>query len=221
MKKSAGIILGIAAVIFVRSNCARFVYRAILGIGGAGLSPESQMLVAMACDGVVMVALAWLATGLLNLDRRRVFTLSWPLKTTIAGAALGILALLINRWIVSRYFPLAEASSQPVAVYLHGGGGAAMRFALGFGLIVFSPLVEELYFRGLIQNGLDAAVPIVGAAAATYLFVSEHSGSLTSPAMWMLGGTLALIYRYTKSIHAVVVCHGVNNCLAVYLAAAK
>ncbi|MBI2385888.1 MAG: CPBP family intramembrane metalloprotease [Elusimicrobia bacterium] len=217
MRRSAAVILGIAGVIAVRVPCMLFLTRGVLAVAGAGPSEQSRALVAMACDGGMMVVLAWLAAGLLRLDRSRAFPLAWPRGAVLAGAGIGVLVAGVNALIVHRFFPQAAASSTTVATYLQGAPGPGAHLALGFGLAVFSPVVEEIYFRGLLQQGLDEAVPYAGMLAATLLFVTEHPGSLSSPAIWILGLALALIYRRTRSVSATIACHVVNNCLILYV----
>lgn len=216
MRRSAAIVLGIAGVIAVRIPCMLYLSRGAIAVAGPGLSEQSRALVSMVCDGGMMVALAWLAVGLLKLDRRKAFPFSWPREAVLAGAGLGVLIAGVNALIVHRFFPQASASSTTVATYLSGTPGLGANLALGFGLAVFSPVVEEIYFRGLLQQGLDAAVPYAGMIAATLLFVTEHPGSSSSPAIWVLGVALALIYRRTGSVAAAIACHVVNNCLVLY-----
>lgn len=216
MRRSAAIVLGIAGVIAVRIPCMLFLSRGVIAVAGAGLSEQSRALVTMACDGAMMVALAWLAAGLLKLDRSRAFPLSWPREAVLAGAGIGVVIAGVNALVVHRLFPQASASSATVATYLQGAPGLGAHLALGFGLAVFSPVVEEIYFRGLLQQGLDEAAPYAGMLAATLLFVTEHPGSFTSPAIWILGLALALLYRRTGSVSAVIACHVVNNCLVLY-----
>ncbi|MBI2789210.1 MAG: CPBP family intramembrane metalloprotease [Elusimicrobia bacterium] len=216
MKRSGIILLTLAAVSALRVPVANLLYSFALNLGGRGLAAQSQSLIAMVCDGVAMVAAAWVATGRLELDRSRGFPLSWPARMTLAGAGIGAAIALVNALIVHRFFPQAAASSTTVATYLQGAPGLGAHLALGFGLAVFSPVVEEIYFRGLLQQGLDEAVPYAGMLAATLLFVTEHPGSFNSPAIWLLGLGLALIYRRTRSVAATIACHVVNNCLILY-----
>ena len=216
LRRSAAIVMGIAGVIAVRIPCMLYLSRGGAAVAGAGLSEQARALVSMACDGGMMVVLAWLAAGLLKLDRSRVFPLSWPREAVLAGAGIGVLIAGVNALIVHRFFPQAAASSTTVATYLQGAPGLGAHLALGFGLAVFSPVVEEIYFRGLLQQGLDEAVPYVGMFASTLFFVTEHPGSFSSPAIWILGAALALIYRRTRSVSATIACHVVNNCLVLY-----
>ncbi len=201
----------------IRNAYARLLFYAILAVGGQEFSKEAQALVTMACDGALMLLLAWLTTGYLKLDRSRAFPLSWPRGKTFSGAALGVLIAVVNTLVIQRYFPHATASSQPVATFLQGDSGAIMHFALGFGLAVFCPVVEEIYFRGLIQQAFDAALPFAGVLVASFLFINEHPGASASPAIWILGLALGLIYYRTKSIAAAIACHVVNNCVVLYV----
>lgn len=216
LRRSAALVLGMAGVIAVRTPCMLFLSRAVLAVAGNGLSEQSRALVTMACDGAMMVVLAWLAAGLLRLDRRRAFPASWPRGAVVAGVGIGVVIAMVNALIIHRFFPQATASSATVATYLAGSPGPLSHLALGFGLAVFSPVVEEIYFRGLLQQGLDEAVPYAGMLAAVFLFVTEHPGSFNSPAIWILGLALALLYRVTRSVSAVIACHVVNNGLILY-----
>lgn len=216
MKKSAIIVLTVAAAMAVRVPCMLFMSKTVQALAGGGLTEQARAVVAMACDGAMMAVLAWLAAGQLKLDRSRVFPVSWPRGAVAVGAALGVLVAVLNVFVVHRWFPSAEASSATVATYLSGGASPLWSLVLGLGLAVFAPVVEEIYFRGLIQNALDEAAPYAGLLGATFLFVTEHPGSLNSPATWILGSALGLIYHRTRSVSAAIACHAVNNGLALY-----
>lgn len=82
--------------------------------------------------------------------------------------------------------------------------------------IVMAPLVEEVFFRGLLQGLLqerfNAPVAVVGASLA---FTFVHFQLIQSPALMLVGVAHGLIFWRTGRIGAAVVSHAVFNSITV------
>jgi membrane protease YdiL (CAAX protease family) len=214
VRRSWRIALFLVGALALRGVLASTLFRAALAMGARGVSNEASALIAMLCDGAVMAALALAGMTFLGLKRSSVFPTACPRKTLFAAGALGVLLPAVNYWIVTRYFPSATSASSGIATYLSGKESVAS-LGLGLGLIVFAPLVEEIYFRGLLQGVLEEVSAPAAMLVATLLFINGHVGALTSPAMWILGAALGLVYHHTRSVSATVTCHVVNNVIAL------
>jgi membrane protease YdiL (CAAX protease family) len=75
---------------------------------------------------------------------------------------------------------------------------------------------EELFFRGLLQRGLEARLGAVPAIALSALaFAAVHWDPLHAAAAFLLGLYLGAVARLAGSVRASMLCHAVNNLLAV------
>lgn len=87
--------------------------------------------------------------------------------------------------------------------------------------VLLAPLVEELYFRGIVLRVLGARLPFAGAAAFTAIFFSLMHGHLfTMPdvAGWVLSGVifvlgmvLAWLTRWSGSLRPAIAMHAAYN----------
>lgn len=85
-------------------------------------------------------------------------------------------------------------------------------------IVVMAPLAEELVFRGaieghLLKQGHSATFAIVLSSA---FFGVVHGNPVQIPFAFMLGMLLAWIYYRTRSVVPGILCHLVNNGLAVW-----
>lgn len=94
----------------------------------------------------------------------------------------------------------------------------------GFGLPVMiiaslvTPVVEEVYFRGMIQRGLNNEYhqPYRAILISSVLFGIIHIIPVQVVAAAGMGMALGWIYYKTKSLWYVIIIHGVNNALAFF-----
>ena len=94
----------------------------------------------------------------------------------------------------------------------------------GFGLPVMiiaslvTPVVEEVYFRGMIQRGLNNKYhqPYRAILISSVLFGIIHIIPIQVVAAAGMGMALGWIYYKTKSLWFVIMIHGVNNALAFF-----
>jgi membrane protease YdiL (CAAX protease family) len=77
---------------------------------------------------------------------------------------------------------------------------------------VIAPLVEELFFRGLLYGYLRArrgrGVAVVVSSA---IFAAMHLIPVLMPSLFLFGVVLALVYERYDSFYPAVVLHGLNN----------
>lgn len=97
-------------------------------------------------------------------------------------------------------------------------GTAAGRLALALLAIGIAPLLEELFFRGLIQRALELRWgAVAGAVGGALFFALAHFLPWIFPLHFMLGLCFAFAVYATGSIWAGVILHAVNNCTAYLL----
>jgi membrane protease YdiL (CAAX protease family) len=85
-------------------------------------------------------------------------------------------------------------------------------------IVLIAPLLEELLFRGLLQNALHRHLPtwaaILGAAA---IFGAVHMDLHAFPALMAMGAVFGLLYYKTGSLRVTIIAHMANNGAALLL----
>ncbi len=81
---------------------------------------------------------------------------------------------------------------------------------------IITPVVEEVYFRGMIQRGLNNEYnkPYMAIIISSVLFGLIHMIPLQIVAAAFMGMALGWIYYKTKSLWFVIIIHAINNALA-------
>jgi membrane protease YdiL (CAAX protease family) len=141
------------------------------------------------------------------------------LRSTLAGA-LGLLGLshaleVLLQWSgvglgpTLLHFDVALSGAAPGAVAL-----ALAAFTLG------SAVGEELFFRGLLQRGIEPVLgPTAAIALAAAAFGVAHADWTQGSAAFVLGLYLGALVHAGGSVRPAIVAHGVNNAAAVLEAA--
>lgn len=83
---------------------------------------------------------------------------------------------------------------------------------------VIAPIVEELFFRGLLFNAFATRMPIVVAAFISgALFGVAHGDPVLFPVLMLFGVMQALFYRLSGNLVVPMLVHGANNALFLSL----
>ncbi|HLJ74263.1 MAG TPA: type II CAAX endopeptidase family protein [Thermoanaerobaculia bacterium] len=83
---------------------------------------------------------------------------------------------------------------------------------------LIAPIVEELFFRGLIFNALAIRAPVfVAALLSGALFGMAHGDPVLAPALAIFGLVQAGIYRATGNLVVPMIVHAVNNAIFLSL----
>lgn len=80
--------------------------------------------------------------------------------------------------------------------------------------IVFAPIAEEIFFRGIAQDRLAKAMPIpLAALLSSAAFVVIHADMISMAVAFVLGFLLALLYSRYKTVIVPIAFHiGFNLC---------
>jgi membrane protease YdiL (CAAX protease family) len=135
---------------------------------------------------------------------------------TIAITAIGLLGLshAVEGMLTLLDFP-ASPSLVRFASALSAASPAERALVLAV-LALGSAGTEELFFRGLLQRGLEQIVGAAGAITITALvFSAAHGDSTHALATLPLGVYLGVLTWRDGSIRPALVAHAVNNALAV------
>lgn len=191
--------------------------------------PESWGEYRQTALGAVVVLLGLLVTALLM---RRVRRADLGLETSGVARAIGVgvaLAIVFNVIAeIAAHFDsrLSQSSSNVLGDF---GFGESMQkdFVLASSLVIFAPLWEEIFFRGLVFRAVrdslhrrfkNALPAIVAIAFSGFIFMSAHGDEdqqAQAPYLFLLGVLLALSYLLTGNLLAPITLHTVNNAYAI------
>lgn len=142
-----------------------------------------------------------------------------PLRLAAAVAAMLVLSEGVDlalEWSGLRAGSNLEAFEQQVQ-----GSRGAILLALLVGVALAPAVAEELLFRGLLQGALRPRLGGAGAVAGSaLLFGAAHLDPAHALGAAVLGLYLGALRELTGSIRAGLVCHAVNNTVAVATAVA-
>ncbi len=170
--------------------------------------------------GAVILAVVWLlgrdeeriSLEALGLSRPR---LSWPYCGLLVLLTLGlsISATALYAWLVkSLGVELLLPPEMPGSVVLPGLG-ALLTFEA---LAVWTPLTEELFFRGFVFAGLVSRWgPLRASLGSALIFSAFHLYPGALIPIFCAGLLLAWLYRFTGSLWPAILAHAGQNALAL------
>ncbi len=148
----------------------------------------------------------WTTLGLGRFDAREL----------ALGAGYGLLLL-------AAFVPLGMLLNQglfgldPLVKLIVGGASGAGLILVALVVVIGAPLIEEIYFRGLLYEKLGRRSVWLAVGVSTVLFSLAH-GALLIPAILLLGGGLGLMRR-SKTLWFTIGGHAAWN-LAITIVAA-
>lgn len=208
---------------FVVANLlAAVAVSAVIGSSGDGTERTLLGTLAGLCGlwlgfvGAAVLASHQRGTGSIRSDYGlRIRAIDVPL-----GAAVGVAC---QQWLVPLiYAPLrlldpdvldrvGEAAEETLSVA--DGPGFAL---LALAIVVGVPLVEELFFRGLLQASLVGRLgPAVGTILGSAAFGLAHFQALQTPALVAFGAILGVLTLRTGRLGAAIVAHAAFDAAAV------
>jgi membrane protease YdiL (CAAX protease family) len=91
-------------------------------------------------------------------------------------------------------------------------------FLLYLAVTVVAPAVEELLFRGFLQNALRKWFgPVASIAMAAMIFSAVHMQFYEFPVLMALGAAFGYVYHKTGSMRVTMLLHMVNNAATLAL----
>lgn len=134
------------------------------------------------------------------------FTGASPKKAILIGIGAYALAIALSL-VLGLALTLAGVSdSGKIAEKI-----SSMPIEVLFFAIAVSPIAEEVFFRGFLQQkiGLVPASALFALAHISYFSVSEIAGALA------MGLFLGLIFKYSRNIYAVIIAHALYNLTSI------
>ena len=140
------------------------------------------------------------------------------------GRATGLAVMLVVAAMIFNYLYATFAipgigMQEDMAKMLASIPRTPLNMAAGFvAIAIAAPVVEELLFRGLLQNALAKYMPIWGAIiGASFLFSLVHLQPYAIPGLMSLSIAFGYLYHRTGSLRTNIILHMANNALALLL----
>jgi membrane protease YdiL (CAAX protease family) len=144
-----------------------------------------------------------------------------PLRTLRGPVLTGTLAVvpvfLVFSWSLAEVYvglvPIPPESLHPFQWLTDEPLGRLSLVLLAIGV---APMLEECFFRGLIQRPLVKRWgPAPGIAAAGAMFAAVHFLPWILPVHFLLGLAFGVVAYATRSVYAAIMLHAANNTMAV------
>jgi membrane protease YdiL (CAAX protease family) len=134
----------------------------------------------------------------------------------VAGVAAQIAGNLVLRpilWLTDYTQHDIERPARELADKANGFGGVALLILV---VVVAAPLVEEIFFRGLVLRALERRIGTAWAiVASSVIFGLTHFELLQLPALALFGLVAAVLVQRTGRLGTAMVAHLAFNGLAV------
>ena len=139
------------------------------------------------------------------------------------GVAAGLLASRVLVWLVYEALLAlrvldqddVDRLSEPaerLTDLIQGPGAVVLFLFIGIG----APVVEELFYRGLLQRSLVRRLgPVLGIPVGALVFAAAHRQGLQFPALLAFGLVLGWLAHRTGRLAAPIAAHVVFNCLTL------
>jgi membrane protease YdiL (CAAX protease family) len=195
-------------------------------------SPQTRLAVSVSfnliadvlCMGVVVFVLiharrvgATLADMGLHLQRLAP-NIGWGFAAYFMTFPLAIAGNQLAERVLKRAIPNLPEPYHPISGWLVSSG-PELRFALYLLAAVGAPLVEEIFFRGMLYGAIRRHWGVVpGVLLSSFVFAVIHPQvPLGFTALFILGAGMALAYEMTGSLVPGIVLHWLNNSVALLM----
>lgn len=178
-------------------------------------------IASLVVSSLVMLGLLWL--HLRKQDRAdRIGLTRWSRLSLFqtVGLAIGLIALgLAFNHIYANYvipdIKVQEALRKMFAALPDTPLNKVILFVAIAGI---APLLEEILFRGIVQNALAKKLPAWAAiAGASAIFGAVHMDYHAFPALMAMGAVFGILYHKTGSLRVNIIAHMINNGAALLL----
>ena len=142
-----------------------------------------------------------------------------PLVSTVGVAVVLIGAGFASNWAYGTYIvPDIEVQAELRRLFAAIPDTYLNSVLLFVTIAVVAPLLEEILFRGLLQNALSKHLPVWAAIALSALvFGAMHMDLYAMPPLILMGAIFGVIYHLTGSLRVTIVLHMINNAAALAL----
>lgn len=194
----------------------------VFGLGGQSLDEDPSSLVLFVGANVGL----WLAylVGSFVISRRLgrgprtdfdVGTTAWEAaEAVMIGIGLQLIVLPLLYWPISRFFDIDPGESAKLIVDLVDNPLDVVLLTLA--VVFVAPIVEEIFYRGLLLPALTAAAgPLVGVIGSALIFALVHQQLVVIPGLTVFGLVVAWLTATSGRIGPAIVTHMAFNATTV------
>lgn len=168
--------------------------------------------------GGVPIAVARAGNGMRS-ELRWSFRWTDPLVGLVVGVAGQLLMVPAIYWFTFRIIGERDLSAPARELAERADSGGAIGIAVFVVMtVVFAPITEELFYRGLVLGGLEGLVPRWAAVlVSSFIFGIVHFQLLQLPGLMAVGLVLSLLVLGTDRMGPAIWAHAAFNLTAVVL----
>jgi uncharacterized protein len=140
-----------------------------------------------------------------------------PLRQATALAVAVIMAAMAFNYIYATYFIPGVGMQEEMAKILAAIPRTPVNIAaIFFAIAIAAPIVEELLFRGMLQNAIAKYMPFWAAILlSSFLFAVVHLQLYAIPGLMSLSIAFGYLYHRTGSLRTNIILHMANNAFAL------
>lgn len=137
-----------------------------------------------------------------------------PFLKTLAAIGLTILVVFLSFVAENLYSLIQSPEQQPVTEMF---GSSALSFVITIIIVaLLTPVVEEMFFRGIIHQGLEQRLGFFpGALISATIFALAHLDLSVFVPIFLLGFGFAFLMHQTRSLWPSITGHFIFNAVAV------
>lgn len=189
-------------------------------VGFVGVSQFKRLGLDPAVHGLILTSWTGVATliAFAVAARLRIRSLSafgvrrTSVRWLLIGVGVGVVAFVLKTLAILAWIKVTGDTNNVQDVYVEGVRGRLPFLVLSLVfLTVFSPLGEELLYRGIVTNGLLRYGSFVSVVGSTVIFALMPGINTVFPAAVVAGLATAEIFRRSGSIWPGLVVHFVFN----------
>jgi uncharacterized protein len=177
-----------------------------------GLDPGVYGLILISWTGVATIIAFAVAAMLRVRSLSALGVRRTSVRWLLIGVGVGLVAFVLKSLAILAWVRITGDTNNVQDVYADGGRGGLLSLVLSTVFIsVFSPLGEELLYRGIVTNALLRYGPFVSVVGSTVIFALMHGINNIFPAAVVAGLATAEVFRRSGSIWPGLVVHIVFN----------
>lgn len=168
-------------------------------------------IAAMAANGLAGTVAFFAAWALRIRDFRAFGFRPVERKWLLVGVGLGLFAFALSFLIEAVYFSLVTEPNTQADFQDAAKGGLLSLIAIVVSGALFTPIGEELVFRGVVANALNKYGAFAGIFISAAIFGIAHGPSVILVLAFMVGVLTGWLFRKTESLWPCLVVHIIYN----------
>jgi len=192
----------------------------IMAISGVAISGQPVTIIwGLVASSIIQLGLMWLylrrSERMTSVDLNDFGRMRFGHATGLA--VLLVIAAMVFNFVYATYLIPGIGMQDEMAKILSAIPRTPLNITLLiFAIAIMAPIVEEVLFRGFLQNALAKYVPFWAAILlSSFLFAVVHLQPYAIPGLMSLSLAFGYLYHRTGSLRTNIILHMVNNAFAL------